>query len=673
MSSYEFLFSPLRLKSGLELPNRIVMPAMHLNLTPTGEVNDEMIAFYRLRARGGAGLIIAGGCTVSKDAGGEFMIGVNEDRFIPGLSKLASAIQDEGSKAAIQLYHAGRYTYSMLLYGKQAPSASATYSPLTKEMSREMSKEEIEETIHEFYLAAERVKKAGFDAVEMLASAGYLVSQFLSPLTNHRNDEYGGTLKNRMRFGIEVLEAIKKGADGLPVMIRLSGYDFVHGSTPQMEIVEFARVLVEHGAELINTTGGWHESRVPQITYHLPEAGMKHLSVLLKNALPEDVPVSIANRIHTPQLAEALIRRGVCDAVALGRPFITDWQWGMKAKAGREDEILQCISCNQKCLDNVFNLKPVGCAVNPLAGKPFEGEFLDQRTSNPKKIMVVGGGPAGMAAAWLLAETGHEVELYERNAHLGGEVHYFANIPHKESFLNFIDPMTRLIEAAGGKIFTGMQVDAALIESKKPDLVVLATGAKPAYPPIDGIDLPHVMSAHQLIHTDARVGKNVVIIGGGPVGVEAALMLAMRSAMSPESVYHFMLFDAYEPQELGRLMLKSRHNITIVEMLRKIGKGIGKSTKWVDLLLLGKFGVKSLTLAKVVRITKEYVEVEHDGATKQIPADTVVVAAGIKPDTSLADSIASLGVQVETIGDASGGGDIGSATEQALELARKLL
>ena len=665
------LFDPITLPGGLRLPNRLLLPAMHVNLSFDGTVNDTMRAFYGLRARGGAGTIIIGGCPVNKDAGGEFMIGINDDKYVPGLTTLTKAMKDGGAVTAVQLYHAGRYAHRFFLGGKAAPSASETFSPLTREKSRALTVEEIEETLHAFTVCSLRAKAAGFDAVEMLASAGYLISQFLSPLTNLRTDAYGGSLENRMRFGVEVLAAMKQA--GLPVIVRFGGYDFVRGSTPQKDILTFARTLADHGAELFNVTGGWHETKAPQITYHLPDRGMAHLAALVKQAVGGKAAVSASNRLHKPEDARRMLRHGLADLVSLGRPLITDPFWPAKVREGREDLILPCISCNQACLDHVFEMKKVGCAVNPLAGEVDEAEFCQGRTANPRKVMVAGAGPAGLTAARLLAARGHEVTLYEKDPQIGGQIRVCAKSPHKEPFGRMLPAMLAQAKDKGAR-FVNAEVTADLVQAQQPDVVVLASGATPVVPPIPGADLPHVHTSHQFIDGDLPAGPRVVVIGGGPSGLEAALKAAMRGTVEPEALHYLSFFEAYGQDELYQLLTRGINQVTVVDMLPKVGGGVGRSTKWVYLEMLAKYGIQTVTSATVKEITPQAVTVEKDGNVQSIPADTVIMAVGVRPFAPLKDALESMenGPLVRLIGDAGKVGDVETATSSALKLAREL-
>ena len=404
------LFSPITIRS-MSLRNRIVMTAMHLGYTPASEVTDRLIAFYRARASGGAGLIIVGGCVIDEFGGMLGMIGIRDDCFIPGLEKLTAAVKGEGAGIAAQLYQAGRYTHSVMIGGRKPFSSSAVRSRLTGETPRALELEEIPGVQDAFASAALRAKKAGFDAVEVLGSAGYLISQFLSPITNLREDRYGGPLENRMRFGLEVVEKVRRavGPD-YPILMRLAGNDFMPGSHTNREARIFAAEAEKAGIDLFNVTGGWHETRVPQLSTFVPRSAYVYLAQGVKSAV--SVPVIASNRINDPQLAEDILREGQADLVTMARGLIADPELPNKAREGRTEEICRCIACNQGCFDSIFNLRSVTCLVNPH-GRPG-GRSRDHPPGSQKEGSGRGRGPGR-----------HEGRLYRcpegAPGHPGGE------------------------------------------------------------------------------------------------------------------------------------------------------------------------------------------------------------------------------------------------------------
>lgn len=662
------LFSPVKI-GNLTVKNRIVMPAMHLNYTADSMVNEKVIAFYEARAKGGAGLLMVGPCPVNEEAGGELMIGVNDDRFIPGLKQLSKSIHDSGAKCGVQMYHAGRYTYSFFLDGKQAPSASATMSGLTHEMSREMTLDDIKRTIEDFASCAQRIKNSGYDIVEIIGSAGYLINQFYSPLTNKRTDEYGGSAENRRRFGIEVVQAVRKavGPD-FTISLRLSGNDFVPGSNTNKENADFATYLEKAGANMFNVTGGWHETKVPQITFALPRGGFSYLARNVKKKVK--VPVAAANRINRPELADKLIKEGWCDMVSLGRALITDAEWPNKAMENRSEDIVHCIACNQRCLDNVFQLRPVSCMVNPHAGHEDEKEA---DLKKKKSVLVIGGGPAGLSAAITAAKRGHDVTILEKKDKVGGQIPAAAAAPGKEEFHSVVRDLKRQAELNNVKTECGVNADKDEVNKRKPDVLVLATGAEALFPPIKGLDHPKVKEAvHFMENRDVPEGEKVVVIGGGPIGVETALYNSEIGTLKPEVASFLLMHDAEKPEVIRDLLWNGNYQVTLIDMLPKVGQAIGKSTRWVALKEAREMGVEIVVKAIAREIDDEGVHIEVDGEQRLLPADTVILAAGMKPFNPLADLADGFDGEIITIGDANKIADAAVAIEDGYLKLREI-
>ncbi len=642
------LFSPIKINC-MELKNRIVMTAMHLGYTPDGEVTDRLIDFYSLRASGGVGLIIVGGCRFDDYGGMDRMVSINEDKYIPGLKKLTSAVKSNGAKIAAQLYHAGRYTHSSAIDGRKPFSASAVRSKLTGETPRALELDEISAVQDLFAKAAIRAKASGFDAVEILGSTGYLISQFLSPITNFRKDKYGGSFENRMRFGVETAEKTRSavGPD-YPVLMRIAGNDFMDGSNTNHEAKIFAAELEKAGIDLFNVTGGWHETRIPQLTMFVPRQAYIYLAKGIKSAV--SVPVLASNRINDPQIGEEILSNGYGDLVTMARALIVDPELPNKAREGKTDKIYHCVACNQGCFDNIFKSEPATCLVNPRAGR--EGELPLVATTIQKKVLVIGGGPAGMKAACTAAERGHKVTLVEKQDVLGGQLLLNRNIPGREELVTAATDLNSNLKALDINIVLNKEADIHFIKEMSPDTIVLAAGAKPITPDIPGVDKPNVIQAWDLLAGKATTGARVVIIGGNAVGLETALYLSKQGTLSPEVLYFLMVNRAESIETLTDLLNTGDKNITVVEMTKKVGKEIGLSTRWSVLAELGRLDVTILKRSKAIRITAEGLEIDKEGKINILPADTIVLAVGSSPENALANEIDSLTPEFYIIGDA---------------------
>jgi 2,4-dienoyl-CoA reductase (NADPH2) len=521
---------------------------------------------------------------------------------------------------------------------------------MTRETPRELESSEIPEVIDAFARAAGRVKAAGYDGVEVLAGTGYLISEFLSPLTNKREDRYGGSFQNRMRFGVEVIEAVRRqvGPD-YPIIVRMNGNDFMPEGNGRKDLQEFGQALVAAGTDALSINVGWHEARVPQIVTSVPRGVFAYLASGMRARV--DVPVMAGHRINDPQTARQLLADGMCDMVAMGRSLIADPQLPQKAQQGREKEIVHCIACAQGCFDNLFKLKPVECLCNPKAG--YEKAAVVSKTDSPRKVMVVGGGAAGMSAALSAAETGHEVILYERGSRLGGQLHLAGSPPGREEFSELAKDLEQQVALSSIEVKLDRTVDADLIQTEAPDVVILATGAVPVSPPVTGTEQPHVVQAWDVLSDDVITGKRVVIIGGGAVGVETALYLAEKGTLSGEALKFLLVNRAEDPDDLYRMAIRGTKEIVVVEMIAKLGKDIGKTTKWGILQEMSRRGIKTKTTTRAIEITADGVRVEKDGTVEEIPAETVVLAMGAASFHPLQDTLEALGIPFETVGDAN--------------------
>ncbi|MDW7673980.1 MAG: FAD-dependent oxidoreductase [Bacillota bacterium] len=653
----------------LELKNRIVMPAVHLCYCPDGQVNDKLIDFYRARAKGGAGLIIVGGCAIDDVGSAPAMINVSDDSFLPGLKQLTAAVKGEGAKIGAQLYQAGRYAHARVS-GKKSVAPSPIPSRLTRETPHELTISEIQELVEKFAAAAKIVKEAGFDAVEILASAGYLISQFLSPLTNERSDQYGGSMENRMRFGIEVIQAIRAavGPD-YPIIVRVAGNDFMPGSNTNKEAVLFCQKLEESGADAINVTGGWHETAVPQITMGVPPGAFVYLAANIKKHVA--IPVIACNRINDPLLAENILASGKADFVGIARGLIADPELPNKAQAGQLLTIRKCIGCNQGCLDHTFSMRPVTCLVNPLAGR--EGKADNAPLTKEKKILVVGGGPAGLEAARAAAVKGHLVTLWEKHSELGGQLTIAAAPPGRGDFRHISSYYINELAALNVQIKLNQEATLENIAQADFDEVIIATGATARGIDFDWSEDEKVISAWDVLAGNCAVGNKVVIVGGGAVGVETALYLAAESSIDNEALRFLLVHGAEAPEVMFQLATgRGGRDITIVEMVKGIGKDIGLSTRWTMLADLKRAGVKIVEEATVTNVTNEGVEFERAGATEQVAADTVILAVGSVSLNSLYYQLKDKGISAHLIGDAQKPAKALDAIHNSFQLANSL-
>lgn len=651
----------------LPLKNRILLPAMHLNMCRNFSVTDQLLDFYAERAKGGAGLICVGYATVDELSGLPGNIGAHDDRFLPGLSRLAETIKAGGAAACVQLNHAGRYNHSFFLGGKKPVAPSAVPCRMTKETPRELEEAEIVQIIQRFADAAGRVKQSGFDAVELLAGTGYLISEFLSPLTNQRQDAYGGSLENRMRFGLEVLKAIRQiiGED-FPLLVRLNGNDFMPGGIGRDELQQFAVQLVAAGADALNINVGWHEAQIPQIVTKVPRGVYAYLARAIRQQVP--VPVIASHRINDPAIARQLLNEGFCDLVAMGRALIADPQLPNKAQSGREQQIIHCVACAQGCFDNLFKMKAVECLCNPRAGHEAETAVIPATKS--QQVLVVGGGAAGMSAAIAAAEQGHSVTLCERSGQLGGQLLLAGAPPGRAEFTVLAKDLIQQLTSLKIKTMLNVEVDGPLLQQLKPERLILATGGQPIEPPIPGVELPHVVQAWELLAGTVAAGQQVAIIGGGAVGVETALQLAEQGTLSGDELKFLLVHRAETPEELYRLATCGSRQITLIEMIDKLGSNFGRSTRWGMLQDLHSAAVETRTQAKVLEITHTGVRIEQNGQQSEIAADTVVLAVGTAACNPLQKIAAELQIPCQLIGDAQKSAMVFDAIHQGFAAGR---
>jgi 2,4-dienoyl-CoA reductase (NADPH2) len=654
---YRYLFSPIQINQ-LEIKNRIAYPSLGLLYSKNGKLNDRYFNYFKERADGGAGLVTVGPVGVDFIGSGAIALSLVHDDAISDFKKLAGIIKDGGARAWVQLFHAGAYSHPMFVDGRQPIAPSAVYSRYSQTTPREMTLEDIHRVQQDFTRAAERAMEAGFDGIEILASAGYLITQFLSPRTNKRSDDYGGSFENRVRFPRELIERVRKRlGPHYPLTIRMAGNDFVRDSNTDTETPEFAKIYEQAGVDAINVTGGWHESRVPQLPMHLPRAAFAFLALNVKKAV--SVPIMASNRISDPDSAERIIKDGYADMVNLGRVLIADPEWPRKALEGRVNEIRPCVGCSQGCTDGVFNGRAVFCVGNARAG--FEGQRQLLKTDNPKKVMIVGAGAGGLEAAITAAICGHQVEIYEKDSDIGGQLWIAGAPPHKHEILEFIRYYRAQVKKHKIPLHLNTAVDSEIIKKQNPDYIILAEGAQPLMPQINGYDDPCVYSAWQVLKGNPVLGKSVAVIGGGSVGLETAVFIAAKGTLTPETLHFLFAYEAVSPERLRELMFKGSSNVTVFEMLPRIGQDVGKSTRWILFDNLKRYKISVKTGAKVTSIADGIVKFQKDGREEQMQFDNVILASGSQSVPGISADVKKMGYPFAAVGDGVRAGKLNEA------------
>lgn len=506
-SPYPHLLSPLNL-GHTQLKNRVLMGSMHTGLEEEKQGFAKLAAFYEERAKGGVGLIVTGG--ISPNFRGRLApFGSELSRFwhVNKHRQVTSAVHKHGAKICLQILHAGRYSYHPF-----SVAPSAIKAPITPFKPSEMSPRQIKKTIKHYARAAKLAKRAGYDGVEVMGSEGYLINQFICPRTNKRTDEWGGSFENRSKLPLEIIRAIRaEVGDDFILIYRLSMLDLVEDGNNYDEVIQLGKAVEAAGASIINTGIGWHEARVPTIVTSVPRAAFAWITERVKHELT--IPIVAVNRINTPAIGEAIIAGGQADMVSMARPLLADPEFVNKAAQDKADRINTCIACNQACLDHVFKNKRASCLVNPQAC--YETELVMVQVAKPKKLAVIGAGPAGMAFACYAAERGHQVHLFEQSSELGGQFNYAKQIPGKEEFYETLRYFDKRIQDTGVHLHLNSRQTAASIAAENFDEVVLATGVVPREVTIPGIDSAHVLSYVEVLRDHKQVGQRVALIGAG--------------------------------------------------------------------------------------------------------------------------------------------------------------
>jgi len=636
-NQYPHLFSPITIHT-MTLKNRVVMPPMcTAYATIAGAVTDRLIHYYAARARGGVGLVDVE-FTYIHPAGKIFdhMLGIYDDKLIPGLKRLTAAIHREGAKIIIQISHGGRRGHSDIT--GSMPVAPSPIPRLNGETPKELSLGEIEELIHAFILASRRANEAGFDGVMMHMAHGYLIQQFLSPLSNIRTDRYGGDLEGRSRFALEILVGIRRelGKD-YPITCRLCGDEYVKGGFDLNQSIQLAKVLEANGMNAIEVSAGTHETAQVMIAPpYYPMGFLSHLSEKIRKEVR--IPVGIVGRIHTPELAEQLLEQGKADLIAVGRALIADPEWPKKAQEGRSATICPCISCNQGCNDRMYFQQDISCTVNPSVGR--EATFPVEPARKKKKVLILGGGPAGLEAARIAAIRGHGVDLYEKEKELGGQLNIASVPPLKEEIKRLKEFLLQEIRRLPIRVIHG-ELDGKTLKALSSDLIVVAVGGRPTKMEGPGFEDGKVISAWDVLSQRRELGSRVVIIGGGQVGLETA---------------HFLLEEGKE--------------ITILEMLKRVGQDMSPKARKMLLEILVQNGVEILTEARALSVEQGDLMFNRSGVLNRIKGvDSIVIAVGTAPQEIRSLDLERLAIPIRWIGDASGPRKLFGAIHEGFNVA----
>jgi len=610
------LLGPVKIGT-LELRNRIVMPAMGTNYANRdGSVSDRLLEYYSERAKGGAGLIILEVTCIDSPIGKTIanQLCIHDDAMVPGLKTLAQSIQARGAKAAVQLHHAGRRADAKIT-GLQpvAPSAIPCYGG---SIPKVLTEEEIEGILKKFAAGARRAREAGFDAVEIHCAHGYLIHQFLSPLTNKRTDGYGGGLQNRMKFACAVIQRIKQEVgESYPISVRISADEFLPGGLTLDDGKIMARELQRAGASLIHGSAGGTpssaEESMAQKNSSIPDMSFpKGCFVPLAQGIKEsvDIPVIAVGRINEPDLAEEILRQGKADLVSMGRALIADPEMPNKIREGRVGSIRRCIAC-MTCVEKILvEQSPLVCTVNPAAGREKDSKIVKAKT--PKDVLVIGGGPAGMEAARVLSLRGHRVTLAEKSGQLGGQLKWAALPPHKEGLQDLLDYYSRQIRDLGVKVKLRRLADAQAIGDCRAQAVVMATGARPKTPEWKQGRQENVFYFAEALTDPAKIGGKVVVLGGGMIGCETAEFFARRD-----------------------------RSVTILEMLKDVALDVNPFVRKSLLKRLQELKVSFIVNTKVIQIDQDYVRGVTNGEERNFRGDSFIVAMGMESERTLGASL----------------------------------
>lgn len=674
MSQYPHLLQPLDL-GFTTLKNRVLMGSMHIGLEEAPNGYARMASFYAKRAQGGVGLIVTGGISPN-DAGRTFDHAAKLDTTEEADKHkiITEAVHESGAKIALQILHTGRYSYQQNIV---APSA--VQAPINAIKPKQLSADEIKQTIADFVQCATLAQYAGYDGVEIMGSEGYLINEFIAARTNHRDDEWGGSYENRMRFAVEIVKQTREAVgEHFIIIYRLSMLDLVEGGSTLEEVIQLGKAIEKAGATIINTGIGWHEARIPTIATKVPRAAFTWVTEKLKKHL--SVPLITSNRINTPEVAEYVLAQGHADMVSMARPMLADPDFVNKASEGRSDEINSCIGCNQACLDHIFSNKIATCLVNPEAA--YETELLFPLADEAKEIAVVGAGPAGCSFALYAAKRGHQVTLFEADHQIGGQFNIAKTIPGKEEFYETLRYFKRQIELSDNiSLKLNHRVTFEELNKDEFDAVVVATGVTPRQLDFDGADSEQVISYLDVLKHKKYVGKSVAIIGAGGIGFDTAEYLLQEgesATMNPEIFYRQWGIDKDYQGEGGVKAAQHDEPIREIYLLQRknsaVGANLGKTTGWIHRTGLKNHQVKMLSDVSYDKFDEDGLHIHVNDEAKLLTVDHVVVCAGQESFTAMYDALKQVGKNVHLIGGAKEAGELDAkrAIRQGAELAAKI-
>lgn len=674
MSAYPHLLEPLDL-GFTTLKNRVLMGSMHIGLEEAPQGYERMAAFYAERAKGDVGLIVTGGVSPNDD-GVVFSHGTKLDTVEEAEKHkvITQAVHEAGGKIAMQILHTGRYSYQA---NNVAPSA--IQAPINPIKPKALSSAEVQQTIDDFANCAKLAQYAGYDGVEIMGSEGYLINEFIAARTNHRDDEWGGSYENRIRFPIEIVKRTRAlVGENFIIIYRLSMLDLVEGGSSFDEVIQLAKEIEKAGATIINTGIGWHEARIPTIATKVPRAAFTWVTEKLKGEV--SIPLITSNRINTPEMAEHVLASGHADMVSMARPMLADAEFVLKASEGRSDEINTCIGCNQACLDHIFSMKIATCLVNPRAC--YETELIFKEAQVKKNIAVIGAGPAGLSFAVYAADRGHQVKIFEASHQIGGQFNIAKTVPGKEEFYETLRYFSRQIELRPNiELVLNHQATYEELSQANFDEIVVATGVTPRQLQFEGIDHPKVLSYLQVLKERVPVGQRVAIIGAGGIGFDTAEYLTHEGesgSLNPEKFYEEWGIDTQYEHVGGlkqpKIEVSEREIYLLQRKTAAVGAGLGKTTGWIHRTGLKNRQVKMFAGVQYDKVDDQGLHITVDGKPSVLEVDHVVICAGQESFTAMYDQLKTDGKNVHLIGGAKEAGELDAkrAIRQGAELAATL-